>query len=140
MDLSCQGSDYFVTPHIDRLAREGMTFTDAYAAAPVCSPTRAAIMTGKYPTRLNITDWIPGNGNTGKFKKVNDRDNLALEEVTIAEALKPAGYRNYMSGKWHVTKHTKPEGPKFNWPLSAPAWPPDNGASRKPTPRPAVAS
>src|SRR5438093_6115326 len=59
-DLGCYGSKYHRTPHLDRLAASGVRFTDAYAAAPVCSPTRAAIMTGKYPARLNLTDWLPG--------------------------------------------------------------------------------
>ncbi|MCB1078929.1 MAG: sulfatase-like hydrolase/transferase, partial [Verrucomicrobiae bacterium] len=59
-DLGCQGSDLYRTPHIDRLAKEGMRFTQAYSACTVCSPTRASLMTGKYPARLHITDWIPG--------------------------------------------------------------------------------
>src|SRR5687767_853285 len=59
-DLPCYGSELYETPHIDRLARDGMKFTQAYSACTVCSPTRAAIMTGKYPARLHITDWIPG--------------------------------------------------------------------------------
>ncbi|MBT7255380.1 MAG: sulfatase-like hydrolase/transferase, partial [Planctomycetaceae bacterium] len=58
MDLSCQGSDYFRTPNIDRLASQGMRFTDAYAACAVCSPTRAAVMTGRWPGRVGVTDWI----------------------------------------------------------------------------------
>ncbi|MDP4681199.1 MAG: sulfatase-like hydrolase/transferase, partial [Cyclobacteriaceae bacterium] len=60
-DLGCYGSEFYETPHIDRLASKSMLFTDAYASCPVCSPTRASIMTGKYPSRLNITDWIPGS-------------------------------------------------------------------------------
>src|SRR5688500_4443883 len=59
-DLSCTGSTYFQTPHIDRLAKNGVRFTQAYAQAPVCSPTRAALMTGVHPARLRITDWLPG--------------------------------------------------------------------------------
>src|SRR5262245_50998201 len=59
-DLGCYGSTYYRTPHIDRLAAQGMKFTDAYAACPVCSPTRASILTGKYPARLHLTDWLPG--------------------------------------------------------------------------------
>src|SRR5204862_4704188 len=59
-DLGCYGSKYHRTPHLDRLAREGARFTDGYAACPVCSPTRAALMTGKYPARLNLTHWLPG--------------------------------------------------------------------------------
>src|SRR5436190_22758712 len=59
-DLGCYGSKYHKTPHLDRLATQGLRFTDAYAAAPICSPTRAAILTGQYPARLNLTDWLPG--------------------------------------------------------------------------------
>ena len=62
MDLGCYGSTYHETPNIDALAKSGVRFTNAYAASPVCSPTRAAIMTGKYPSRVDITDWIPGRG------------------------------------------------------------------------------
>ena len=61
-DVGCYGSKFYETPNIDRLASQGMRFTDAYAACPVCSPTRASIMTGKYPARLHLTDWIPGEG------------------------------------------------------------------------------
>ena len=62
--LGCYGSDYYQTPNLDQLAREGMLFTDAYAACAVCSPTRASIMTGKYPGRLHLTDFIAGNKKT----------------------------------------------------------------------------
>src|SRR5271163_4579755 len=62
-DLGCYGSTFYKTPNIDRMAREGVRFTDYYSACPVCSPTRASILTGKYPQRMNITDWIPGRGD-----------------------------------------------------------------------------
>src|SRR5262245_60004436 len=62
-DLGCYGSKFYRTPHLDRLAKQGMRFTDAYAACPVCSPTRAAILTGKYPARLNLTDFLPGRSD-----------------------------------------------------------------------------
>src|SRR6266487_5719369 len=68
-DLACFGSKLYETPHIDRLARDGMKFTQAYAACCVCSPTRAAILTGKYPARLHITDWIPGSRNSTQRRK-----------------------------------------------------------------------
>jgi len=68
-DLACYGSKLYETPHIDRLARDGMKFTQAYAACCVCSPTRAAILTGKYPARLHITDWIPGSRNSTQRRK-----------------------------------------------------------------------
>ncbi|WP_234824060.1 sulfatase [Bremerella cremea] len=101
-DLSCYGSTFHESPNIDALAASGMKFNHAYAACPVCSPTRASIMTGRHPVRVDITDWIPGNRGTGKFLQVEDRDNLALEEVTIAEVLKEAGYQNFFAGKWHL--------------------------------------
>ena len=102
-DLGCYGSTFHETPNIDRLASQGVRFTDAYAAAPVCSPTRAAIMTGKHPARLGITDWIPGQRPPGR-KLVGPPipDHLPLEEVTIAEALKRAGYATFLAGKWHL--------------------------------------
>jgi arylsulfatase A-like enzyme len=103
-DLSCFGSTFYETPNIDRLAAEGMKFTNAYAACPVCSPTRAAIMTGKYPARLQLTDWIPGRKQwpTAKLLVPEFNQQLPLEEVTIAEALKPAGYASASIGKWHL--------------------------------------
>ena len=102
-DLSCYGSTFYESPHIDALAKSGMRFTDAYAACPVCSPTRAAIMTGKYPPRVDITDWIPGqNPRNRRLTTPEDRANLALEEVTIAEALKEEGYATFFAGKWHL--------------------------------------
>ena len=102
-DLSCYGSTFYESPHIDALAKSGMRFTDAYASCPVCSPTRASIMTGKYPPRVNITDWIPGqNPNNRKLKTPEDRANLALDEVTLAEALREEGYATFFAGKWHL--------------------------------------
>jgi len=103
-DVGCFGSKYYETPNIDRLAFQGVRFTDAYAACAVCSPTRASIMTGKYPARLHLTDWIPGEGNapTHALRIPEWRKYLPLEEVTIAEALKPAGYVSASIGKWHL--------------------------------------
>lgn len=108
-DLSCYGSTFHETPNIDALASSGMKFNQAYTACPVCSPTRASILTGRHPVRVDVTDWIPGNGNTGKFLQVHDRDNLALEEVTIAEVLKGEGYQTFFAGKWHL-------GDEGHWP------------------------
>ena len=96
-DLGCYGSAFYETPHIDRLAAQGMRFTNAYAACPVCSPTRASIMTGKYPARLGITDWIGAPQEPTAY-----REYLPLEEVTIAEALKEADYATGFVGKWHL--------------------------------------
>jgi arylsulfatase A-like enzyme len=96
-DLGCYGSTFYETPNIDRLASEGMRFTDAYAACPVCSPTRASIVAGRYPARLGITQWIGGPNEPTPY-----RHYLPLEEVTIAEALKEAGYATGFVGKWHL--------------------------------------
>ena len=103
-DVGCNGSSFHRTPHIDALAASGVRFTQGYAAASICSPTRASILTGRHPVRVGITDWIPGMSREGRFKKVEDRDNLALEEVTIAEVLKEHGYRTFFAGKWHLGK------------------------------------
>ena len=127
-DVNCYGHRFHETPNIDRLAAGGMRFTDAYAACPVCSPTRASIMTGKYPARLGLTDWIPGLRSGPRFKLImpNFIQQLPLEEVTIAEALKTAGYTTGSVGKWHMGhKGFWPEdqgfdvnvgGTRFGWP------------------------
>lgn len=103
-DLGCYGSTFYRTPHIDRLARDGARFSDFYAACPVCSPTRASILTGKYPTRVGITDWLPGRPDRPDQKLCRPplRQQLALEELTIAEALQPLGYATGHVGKWHL--------------------------------------
>ena len=108
--LGCYGSTFYETPNLDRFAKEGMRFTNAYAAAPVCSPTRASIMTGKYPARLHLTDFIKGDSPEGKRLLTPDwTAYLPLEEVTIAEALKSAGYACGHFGKWHLNKDKKYE-------------------------------
>ena len=116
-DLGCCGSSFYDTPNVDGLAASGMRFTDAYAACPVCSPTRASIMTGKYPQRVGVTDYINSRGGNqpGKWRR-NTRllpaaysDRLAHKEVTLAEAMKHAGYANFFAGKWHL-------GPEGFWP------------------------
>jgi len=102
-DLACFGSDLHETPHLDRLAREGMKFTQNYSACPVCSPTRAALMTGKYPARLRITDWIPGLIPDNPKLLVPDwSKQLPLTETTIAKIFQTAGYRTASIGKWHL--------------------------------------
>jgi arylsulfatase A-like enzyme len=100
-DLGCYGSTFYETPNIDRLAAQGMRFTSAYAACPVCSPTRASIMTGKYPARIRLTNYIAG-ARSGKLLSAEYFHYMKLEEVTLAEALKEAGYRTYFVGKWHL--------------------------------------
>ncbi|MEW4569103.1 sulfatase [Tautonia sp. JC769] len=102
-DLSRAGSDLYETPNVDRLAREGMTFTDAYAACTVCSPTRAAVLTGKYPARLRLTDWIHGHKRPfAKLAIPEWTESLPHDETTMAEALKPLGYASVSIGKWHL--------------------------------------
>src|SRR5205823_5082758 len=103
-DLGCYGSTFHRTPHLDRLARDGVRFTDAYAACPVCSPTRAAVMTGKYPARLNLTDWLPGRPDRPDQKLLRPviRQELPASETTLASALKAAGHVTGHVGKWHL--------------------------------------
>ena len=103
-DGGCFGSKFYQTPEIDALARSGVRFTSAYAACAVCSPTRAALMTGKYPARLHITDWIPGEGAPGnsRFLVPDWQQHLPLEETTLATALKKLGYTTGHIGKWHL--------------------------------------
>ncbi len=123
MDLGCQGSDFYRTPNIDRLAATGMRFTDGYASCAVCSPTRAALMTGRSPARLGITDWIraefqlsarqwpnvrnrfgyhsTGSADRGLLTPVNELQ-LPHDEITLAELLKPLGYASAFIGKWHL--------------------------------------
>jgi len=104
MDLACYGSKYHRTPHLDALAASGVKFTDSYAACPVCSPTRAAILTGKVPARVGITDWIPGRGNRPdqKVSQPKFHQELPLVETTLAELLRAAGYKTAHIGKWHL--------------------------------------
>ena len=104
MDLGCQGSDYYRTPEIDQLAAEGVRFTNAYAACAVCSPTRASILTGKYPARLLLTDWLPSGRWNPKALLIEGRKirGLPVEELTLAEALREGGYRTLHVGKWHL--------------------------------------
>lgn len=101
MDLSCQGSAFYETPNIDRLARQGMRFTSAYASCPVCSPTRASIMTGQYPARVGITNYIPGR-ETGRVLDVPYLHYLPRTHKTVAAALREGGYRTWHVGKWHL--------------------------------------
>jgi arylsulfatase A-like enzyme len=107
-DLGCYGSTFYESPRIDRLAVEGIRFLSAYSTCPVCSPTRASMMTGKYPQRTGITDYIGGANQPEKWIR-NTRllpasysDHLALNERTLAEELRDAGYATFFCGKWHL--------------------------------------
>ena len=113
-DLHCYGNDRLDTPNIDRLAEQGLLFTDAYSAAPVCTPTRAALMTGESPARLNITNHA--GGHPPSFQKPGTNlitpiwlRHLPLERVTLAEQLKQAGYATGFVGKWHLSHRTRSE-------------------------------
>jgi len=104
-DGGCFGSTFYETPHIDRLATQGMRFTDSYSACTVCSPSRAAILTGQYPARLHLTDFIPGKVPAKAKLSVPDWTmHLASEVPNLAKALKSAGYATANIGKWHLGK------------------------------------
>jgi len=113
-DLGCYGSSFYETPHLDQMAAEGAKFTSAYAACPVCSPTRASLQTGKYPTRTGVTDYIGAAqpdkwGRNTRLLPAPYATQLALAELTLAEALKAGGYATFFAGKWHL-------GPEGCWP------------------------
>ena len=109
--LSCFGSDFYETPNLDALAASGMKFTSAYAACTVCSPTRASIMTGLYPARLHLTDFIAGQNRPWARLRIPDwTKQLEHRHVTIAESLKAAGYTTLHIGKWHLNPRGKARG------------------------------
>lgn len=122
-DLGCYGSRFYETPQIDAFAREGVRFTQAYAACHVCSPTRAAIMTGKYPAELRLTDWLPGRKDF-PFQRLNNArtvQQLPLAESTLAEAFKEHGYATGHFGKWHLGE--EPFGPlQQGFDVQVPSW------------------
>ena len=103
-DTEVYGSEVYETPHINRLAADGMRFTQAYASSSVCSPSRSALMTGNHPARLNQTNWIPGRDDQPDHRllEAEDRDYLPTSEVTVAEALNQEGYVTAHMGKWHL--------------------------------------
>jgi arylsulfatase A-like enzyme len=109
-DLGCMGSSYYETPNIDRIASEGIAFKNGYATCQVCSPSRASLMSGKFPARHGITDWIGANTGkewrkAGRFNKLLPPDNknhLDLEYTTLPEALKAEGYNTFFASKWHL--------------------------------------
>jgi arylsulfatase A-like enzyme len=108
-DIGCYGSEIH-TPNLDRMAANGLRYTQFYNGARCC-PTRASLLTGLYAHQTGVGHMLGDRGLPGY------QNGLNRHSVTIAEALNTSGYRTYMSGKWHVTTHTKPEGPKDNWPL-----------------------
>lgn len=105
-DLGCYGSPFYETPNLDHLAREGVRFTDAYASAPVCSPSRASVLTGKYPARVGITDWIDFRGTRhplrGAMVDADYETHLSTDEHTLASVLRGDGYDTWHVGKWHL--------------------------------------
>ncbi len=103
-DLACYGSEFYETPNIDRLAKEGVKFTDAYSSCHVCSPSRASILNGKYPARTGLSDWLPGRKDFPfqKFLNVRSVQQLAYEDSTLAETLRANGYNTAIFGKWHL--------------------------------------
>ncbi|HEY9560897.1 MAG TPA: sulfatase [Anseongella sp.] len=116
-DLSCMGSEYYETPHIDRIANEGVVFTNGYATCQVCSPSRASIMTGQFPARHGITDWIGARAGED-WRKANRFNKLLPAEYvrelpaaanTLPEAMREGGYKTFFAGKWHL-------GSKGSWP------------------------
>lgn len=126
--LGCFGSDFYETPNLDALAQSGIKFTSAYAACTVCSPTRASVMTGKYPARLHLTDFIAGqNRPLAKMRIPDWTKRLDSSETTVAEALKSAGYRTGHVGKWHLqgrggdAKGTLPTDQGFDFSVDKPA-------------------
>lgn len=112
-DLGIYGSNFYETPVLDALAKSGLRFTNAYATSPVCSPTRASMMTGKYPTKTGVTDWIQGRSEDGKqrtYEKIKTPPTafqLSLEEKTIAELAVDNGYQTFFAGKWHLGEEEK---------------------------------
>ena len=100
-DLGCYGSPFYETPNLDRLAQEGARFTDAYASCPVCSPTRASVMSGQYPARVGVTNYIGGTAD-GKLLTPEYTMHLPRELTALPEALAEAGYESWHVGKWHL--------------------------------------
>jgi arylsulfatase A-like enzyme len=108
MDVGYNGSKFYETPNIDKLSKESVRFNQAYAACHVCSPTRASIMSGKYPARINLTDWLPGRKDFPfqKLKNVTVNQHLPFEEKALPVVLKENGYRTAIFGKWHLSEDT----------------------------------
>lgn len=125
-DLGCYGADLIQTPELDRFAETAVRFTQAYAPSPVCSPTRAALLTGKYPARLKMTIWLEGAVSGPKDRKLQQgfsRHDLPLQEVTLAEILQKAGYVTASVGKWHLgDANHAPETQGFDFNIGGNHW------------------
>jgi arylsulfatase A len=124
-DVGCDGSKFYETPNIDRLAREGMRFTDGYAACPVCSPTRASIMTGHAPARLHLTDFLVGTRwpKDSPITPIKDWQKFLPEsEITLPQMLKSVGYVTGHIGKWHLGKGQPPEYRGFDVNVAGGEW------------------
>ncbi len=124
--MGCYGSNYYETPNFDRFASESMKFTNAYAAAALSSPTRASIMSGKYPTRLNLTDWLNGYAPPASATlTVPDwTKNMQSSEIRLPQLMKANGYRTSLIGKWHCSSYTTgfDEVLRFDGPKTADAF------------------
>lgn len=129
IDIGCYGSSFYETPHIDHFAEEGVRFTSGYAACHVCSPSRASILSGKYPASLNLTDWLPGRLDFPfqKLKNVKIKQHLPYDGTTIPKILQENGYKTAVFGKWHLGEDSAstarqgfdlhiPEGWNKGWP------------------------
>jgi arylsulfatase A-like enzyme len=121
-DLACCGSTFYETPNLDRIRAEGMQFTDAYASCPVCSPTRASILTGKYPATVGITNYIAG-AERGRLLSAPYYHALPMAETTVARALREGGYATWHVGKWHLGNHAHwPENHGFDVNIAGCEW------------------
>ena len=106
-DLACYGSEFHETPHIDSLAERGMRFTNAYDPCPICGPSRAAIMTGKFPSNTGFVDNFVSELDGETLQRAQERQSLGLEEVTLAEAFQSHGYQTGFVGKWHLSNNNE---------------------------------
>ena len=124
-DLGCYGHEIHETPDIDKLASQGMRFNDAYAACPICAPSRGAILTGKFPSNTGLVDNFDSQLNGTTLQRARDRQFLKLKEVTLAKAFKAGGYQTGFLGKWHLSKrmeHGMPTDQGFDVNVAGSFW------------------